>query len=57
MEQALHEAALLGLEHITLEVRSDSPAAIALCRRYRFETLRTLNAFYGDGCDAYLMQR
>ncbi|WP_345989666.1 N-acetyltransferase [Sulfurimonas sp. HSL1-2] len=57
LEQALHEAALRGFEHMTLEVRSDSPAAIALYRRYGFETLRTLNAFYRDGCDAYLMQR
>ncbi len=45
-----------GFAHVTLEVRRDS-GAITLYRRFGFQTVKTLKAFYRDGCDAYLMRR
>jgi len=46
-----------GFEHVTLEVRCDSPAAVALYRRFGFETVKTLKGFYKDGCDALYMRK
>ena len=57
LEQMLNALEARGFEHVTLEVRSDSDAAIALYRRVGFETVKTLKGFYRDGCDAYLMRR
>lgn len=56
LERVLEALAERGFEQATLEVRTDSPAA-ALYRRFGFETVQTLDAFYRDGCDAYLMRR
>jgi len=57
MERLLKELTEQGFSHTTLEVRSDSRDAIALYRRYGFETVKTVKGFYKDGCDAYKMRR
>lgn len=46
----------LGFERMLLEVRTDNIAAIALYKKIGFSLVKTLNAFYKDGCDAYLME-
>jgi len=52
----IDELGLLGFGHTELEVRCDNDAAIALYRALGFETCKRLEAFYRDGCDAYLME-
>ncbi|MBE0515402.1 ribosomal protein S18-alanine N-acetyltransferase [Sulfurimonas sp.] len=46
----------LGFSTLFLEVRTDNEAAIALYKKMGFCELKKLKAFYGDGCDAHLMQ-
>jgi len=41
---------------VSLEVRTDSPAAVNLYRRFGFKTVDTVKGFYKDGCDAYVMK-
>jgi len=57
LERLLKELTEQGFRHTTLEVRRDSDAAIALYRRFGFETVKTIKGFYKDGCDAYQMRR
>ena len=57
LDQALKELAEHGCEQVTLEVRCDSGGAVSLYRRFGFEIVKTIAAFYRDGCDAYLMRR
>ncbi|WP_345986237.1 ribosomal protein S18-alanine N-acetyltransferase [Sulfurimonas sp. HSL-1656] len=57
LEQMFTGLSRRGFAHMLLEVRCDNHAAIALYRRFGFETLKTLKAFYRDGCDACLMRR
>jgi ribosomal-protein-alanine N-acetyltransferase len=53
---AFQEILALGFKRVLLEVRTDNEAAIALYKKMGFSELKKLKAFYGDGCDAYLMQ-
>ncbi|MDT8338541.1 MAG: ribosomal protein S18-alanine N-acetyltransferase [Sulfurimonas sp.] len=46
----------LGFSKLLLEVRTDNEAAIALYKKMGFCELKKLKAFYGDGCDAHLME-
>ncbi|MHC3993937.1 ribosomal protein S18-alanine N-acetyltransferase [Thiomicrolovo sp. ZZH C-3] len=57
MERMLTDLDAHGFTHCVLEVRCDNVAAIALYKRFGFETVKTLTGFYKDGCDAYLMRR
>ncbi len=52
----LDELEVRGFERVVLEVRSDNAGAIALYRQLGFDLLKRLEAFYRDGCDAYLME-
>jgi [ribosomal protein S18]-alanine N-acetyltransferase len=45
-----------GFKHMVLEVRKDNETAIALYRRFGFNTVKTLKGFYKDGCDAFYME-
>ncbi len=38
-----------------LEVRASNTAAVNLYQKFGFEIIRTLNGYYADGEDAYLM--
>ncbi|PLY13222.1 MAG: ribosomal-protein-alanine N-acetyltransferase [Sulfurimonas sp.] len=53
---AFKEILALGFKRVLLEVRTDNEAAIALYKKMGFSKLKKFKAFYGDGCDAYLMQ-
>ena len=57
LERMFEELDRRGFAHTVLEVRSDNGAAVALYRRFGFETVKTLKGFYRDGCDAYFMRR
>jgi len=46
-----------GFESIALEVRSDNKDAITLYENKGFKVLKTLQSFYRDGCNAYLMEK
>ncbi|EDZ63390.1 acetyltransferase, GNAT family [Sulfurimonas gotlandica GD1] len=50
------ELVSLGFKVILLEVRVDNEIAIALYKRLGFNVKKRLEAFYRDGCDAYLME-
>ncbi|MCW9067237.1 MAG: GNAT family N-acetyltransferase, partial [Sulfurimonas sp.] len=39
-----------------LEVRVDNNNAITLYENFGFKTIKKINSFYLDGCDAYLME-
>jgi ribosomal-protein-alanine N-acetyltransferase len=56
MERVLKELRSLGFGRIQLEVRCDNTQAIALYRKFGFSITKQLDAFYRDGCDAYLME-
>lgn len=56
MRHVQDELRTLGSERTLLEVRIDNTAAIALYEQCGFVIIKTLKAFYRDGCDAYLMQ-
>jgi len=47
---------LLGFKKFVLEVRVDNIIAIALYEKNNFKVVKSLKAFYKDGCDAYLME-
>ena len=53
---ATSELLELGFKKILLEVRTDNHGAILLYKKSGFKTIKTIKGFYGDGCDAYLMQ-
>lgn len=53
---ATKELSLMGFEKLLLEVRIDNEKAISLYKKSGFEIKKTIKEFYGDGCDAYLMQ-
>jgi len=46
----------LGFKKFILEVRVDNTIAISLYEKNGFKVVKSLNAFYKDGCDAYLME-
>ncbi|MFA5232944.1 MAG: ribosomal protein S18-alanine N-acetyltransferase [Sulfurimonas sp.] len=56
LESVFKELATLGFKSILLEVRIDNEKAISLYKKSGFKTKKTIKEFYGDGCDAYLMQ-
>ncbi|MCK9472347.1 ribosomal protein S18-alanine N-acetyltransferase [Sulfurimonas sp.] len=56
LEFILKELLSLGFKTLLLEVRTDNEAAIALYKKMGFSELKKLKAFYGDGCDACLME-
>ncbi len=56
LEQILHQLVLLGFKRTLLEVRCDNTQAIVLYRKFGFSITKQLDAFYRDGCDAYLME-
>ncbi|WP_345975386.1 N-acetyltransferase [Sulfurimonas sp. HSL3-7] len=57
MRQILQQLAILGFKRTLLEVRCDNTPAIALYRKFGFSITKKLDAFYRDGCDAYLMEK
>ncbi|QOY52991.1 ribosomal protein S18-alanine N-acetyltransferase [Candidatus Sulfurimonas baltica] len=56
LELVSKELISLGFKKTTLEVRTDNKIAIALYERVGFNIKKRLEAFYLDGCDAYLME-
>jgi ribosomal-protein-alanine N-acetyltransferase len=50
------ELSSMGFKKLLLEVRVDNEKAISLYKKSGFEIKKTIKEFYGDGCDAYLMQ-
>lgn len=56
LNRAIEELSLLGFDTLLLEVRTDNKAAICLYEKFGFKSIRTIKAFYKDGCDAYLME-
>ncbi|MDO9265924.1 MAG: ribosomal protein S18-alanine N-acetyltransferase [Sulfurimonas sp.] len=56
LESVFKELATLGFENILLEVRVDNYGAISLYKKRGFEIKKILKEFYGDGCNAYLME-
>jgi ribosomal-protein-alanine N-acetyltransferase len=56
MRQILQQLVILGFKRTLLEVRCDNTTAIALYLKFGFRVTKQLDAFYRDGCDAYLME-
>ncbi|MDA3946140.1 MAG: GNAT family N-acetyltransferase [Helicobacteraceae bacterium] len=56
MKRVFKELTSRGFKRTLLEVRCDNTRAIALYRTFGFSLIKELNAFYRDGCDAYLME-
>lgn len=56
LKKALIELKASGFKRVLLEVRIDNEAAISLYEKAGFNTIKKLNSFYLDGCDAYLME-
>ena len=56
MEKISQELTSLGFKRIVLEVRTDNEGAIALYTKLGFSVNKTIEGFYRDGCDAYLME-
>lgn len=52
----IKELSKLGFKKFLLEVRTDNDRAISLYKKSGFEIKKSIKEFYGDGCDAYLMQ-
>ncbi len=46
-----------GFRHVVLEVRCDNENAIDLYSKNGFKVVKTLQCFYKDGADAYLMEK
>jgi ribosomal-protein-alanine N-acetyltransferase len=60
--QAIINKALEGMEYYKakqcfLEVRVTNEAAISLYKKLGFEVTRTINGYYSDGEDAYVMTK
>jgi len=60
--QALIKRALEGMEYYKakqcfLEVRVTNEAAVSLYKKLGFEVTRTINGYYSDGEDAYVMTK
>jgi [ribosomal protein S18]-alanine N-acetyltransferase len=54
----LERAAEQGARTVTLEVRADNAAAIALYQRHGFARIAVRRGYYGpEGADAWIMQR
>jgi ribosomal-protein-alanine N-acetyltransferase len=56
LEFIFKELASLGFENLLLEVRVDNDGAISLYKKTGFKIKKILKEFYGDGCNAYLME-
>lgn len=56
LDKTLKELCTFGFKHITLEVRTDNPNAIALYKKFGFTITEEIPYFYLDGCDAYMME-
>ncbi len=56
LQKSIEELRKLGFVTLVLEVRVDNLEALALYQKIGFEIQKRLKAFYGDGCDAYLMK-
>lgn len=56
LQKSIEELRKLGFETLLLEVRVDNFGALAFYEKRGFKIKKRLKAFYGDGCDAYLMQ-
>ncbi len=56
LQKSIEELRKLGFGTLLLEVRVDNLEALALYKKRGFEVQKRLKAFYGDGCDAYLMK-
>lgn len=50
------ELIALDFKGLVLEVRTDNEIAIALYKKMGFKIVKTIKAFYRDGCNAYLME-
>ncbi len=57
LESMIKELNERGFKEVVLEVRCDNTGAVTLYERYGFIIVNRLDAFYRDGCDAYLMER
>ena len=55
MDAAIALARRLGLDEVTLEVRTDNAPAIGLYTRNGFRTGKLLRGYYPDGTDARRM--
>lgn len=55
IKEALTQLQEMKFLKTVLEVRVDNSDAIALYENFGFKTVKKLNSFYLDGCDAYLM--
>lgn len=56
LEFSIKELSGIGFKSLLLEVRVDNKAAINLYKKIGFSVKKSLNEFYLDGCDAYLME-
>lgn len=56
LEFSIKELSGIGFKSLLLEVRVDNKAAISLYEKIGFSVKKSLNEFYLDGCDAYLME-
>lgn len=56
-EQFVENFRNFGVQRITLEVRVSNDPAISLYRRMGFEPKNVIESYYGDGEDAYVMER
>ncbi|MFA5462307.1 MAG: ribosomal protein S18-alanine N-acetyltransferase [Sulfurimonas sp.] len=56
LEFTLKELSNIGFNSVLLEVRVDNHEAIKLYKKAGFTLKKSLNKFYLDGCDAYLME-
>jgi len=55
-ETTINELKALGFKKLELEVRTDNIGAIELYKKLGFQTQRTSEVFYLDGCDAFIME-
>ncbi|MDD3476623.1 MAG: ribosomal protein S18-alanine N-acetyltransferase [Sulfurimonas sp.] len=56
LEFSIKELSNIGFNSVLLEVRVDNHEAIKLYKKAGFIMKKSLNKFYLDGCDAYLME-
>jgi ribosomal protein S18 acetylase RimI-like enzyme len=55
LSQLKHDAALLSIRYISLEVRVDLPVVISLYESMEFKTVKRISNYYPDHTDAYYM--